>query len=337
MLAYLARRLALSVPTLLGITLVTFLISHALPGDLVVANLGDHAAQNPEIVQAFRKKWGLDRPLPVQYAIYLGRLVRGDLGTSITTEQPVSAELALSLPATIELATTSVVLAASTGVALGIVGAVRNRSLADLAVRTVAGVGVAIPIFWFAILLLFIFYFWLGWAPPPGRLDAGIAPPAAITGMFVVDSLLGGDATAFRNAVAHLILPASVLAFAAMGYVTRITRSAVLDALGQEFVRTARAKGLAESRVVWRHVVRNALIPVITITSLVYAQLMAGTVLTESIFSWPGLGRYAFSSAGNLDFPAIMGVALVIGVMYVALNLCADLLYAYVDPRIRYG
>jgi peptide/nickel transport system permease protein len=336
MLPYLVRRLALSVPTLLGITLVTFLISHALPGDLVLANLGDHAAQNPQLVAAFRQKWSLDRPLPVQYVVYLARLVRGDFGTSITTEQPVSAELALSLPATIELATTSMVLAALVGGLLGIIGAVRHRSLADLAVRTIAGIGVALPIFWFAILLLFVFYFWLGWAPPPGRLDAGIAPPASITGMYVVDSLLRGDSIAFRNALAHLILPASVLAFAAIGYVARITRSAVLDALGQEFVRTARAKGLSESRVVWRHVVRNALIPVITIASLIYAQLMAGTVLTESIFSWPGLGRYAFSSAGNLDFPAIMGVALVIGVIYVFLNLCADLLYAYVDPRIRY-
>ncbi len=336
MLPYLVRRLALSVPTLLGITLVTFLISHALPGDLVLANLGDHAAQNPQLVAAFRQKWSLDRPLPVQYVVYLARLVRGDFGTSITTEQPVSAELALSLPATIELATTSMVLAALVGGLLGIIGAVRYRSLADLAVRTIAGIGVALPIFWFAILLLFVFYFWLGWAPPPGRLDAGIAPPASITGMYVVDSLLRGDSIAFRNALAHLILPASVLAFAAIGYVARITRSAVLDALGQEFVRTARAKGLSESRVVWRHVVRNALIPVITIASLIYAQLMAGTVLTESIFSWPGLGRYAFSSAGNLDFPAIMGVALVIGVIYVFLNLCADLLYAYVDPRIRY-
>ncbi len=336
MLRYIVRRLALSVPTLLGITFVTFLISHALPADMAIANLGDHAAQDPQLVAAFREKWGLDRPLPIQYLVYLGHLVRGDLGTSITTEQPVGVELALSLPATVELATASMILAIIVGGLLGVVAGVRSDSPIDVVIRTVMAAGVALPTFWFAILLLFVFYFGLGWAPPPGQLDPGLAPGRPITGMYAVDSLLERNWPVFWNALAHLVLPAIVLATIGVGFIGRITRATVLDVLRTDYVRTARAKGLAERRVVWRHVVRNALIPVITVIGLLYAQLMAGTVLTESIFSWPGLGRYAYSSAGNLDFPAVMGVALVVGIFYVAINLAVDVLYAYINPRIRY-
>ncbi|HLW47197.1 MAG TPA: ABC transporter permease [bacterium] len=336
MLRYIVRRVALSVPTLLGITLVTFLISRALPADLVLANLGDHAAQDPQLVAAFRQRWGLNRPAPVQYLIYVEHLLRGDLGTSIATERPVRTELALSLPATVELASSGMLAAVVIGGLLGVAAAVRSDTPIDLAVRSIMATGVAIPTFWYAILLLFVFYFVLGWAPGPGQLDAGLAPGPPITGMYVVDSLLEGNWPVFRNALAHLVLPAVVLGTVGVGFIARITRATVLDVLQREYVRTARAKGLAEARVVWRHAVRSALIPIITVIGILYAQLMSGTVLTESIFSWPGLGRYAFSSAGNLDFPAIMGVALVIGVFYVALNLVVDVLYAYINPRIRY-
>lgn len=336
MLRYIVRRVALSAPTLLGITLITFLISHALPADLVLANLGDHAAQDPQLAAAFRQKWGLDRPIAVQYAVYIERLLRGDLGTSIATGQPIRTELTLSLPATVELATASMIAAIVIGGLLGVAAAVRSDTPVDLAVRAVMATGVAMPTFWYAILLLFVFYFVLGWAPPPGQLDPGLSPGPPITGMYVVDSLLRGNWAVFRNALAHLVLPAVVLSTVGVGFIARITRATVLDVLRREYVRTARAKGLAEARVVWRHAVRNALIPIITVIGLLYAQLMSGTVLTESIFSWPGLGRYAFSSAGNLDFPAIMGVAFAVGLFYVALNLVVDVLYAYINPRIRY-
>lgn len=336
MARYIVRRLGLSLPTLLGITLLTFLISHALPPDLVLTSLGDHAAQDPQLVAAFRHKWGLDRPVPVQYAVYLGHLMRGDLGTSIATGQPVRTELTLSLPATVELATAGMLAAIVIGGLLGVTAAVRSDTPIDLGVRAVMATGVALPTFWYAILLLFVFYFVLGWAPPPGQLDPGLDPGPPITGMYVVDSLLRGNWPVFRNALAHLVLPAVVLATVGVGFVARITRATVVDVLTREYVRTARAKGLAEARVVWRHAVRNALIPIITVIGILYAQLMSGTVLTEAIFSWPGLGRYAFSSAGNLDFPAIMGVALVIGVFYVVLNLVVDVLYAYINPRIHY-
>jgi peptide/nickel transport system permease protein len=333
---YLFRRVLVSIPTLVGITLITFLVSHLLPADLVLVNLGDRAARNPELVRAFRARWGLDRPLLVQYLVYLENLVRGNLGTSIATNRPVLTELALSLPMTIELATLATLIAVVVGIVLGVVAAVRRDTLVDAAARAVSLVGVAVPTFWFAILLVSLVYFRLGWAPPPGRLTAGVVPPAPITGMYLVDSALGGQWTVWRDALSHLMLPVLVLATVGVGYVTRITRASMLEVLHQDYVRTARAKGVAPFAVVIRHALRNALIPVITVGGTLYAQLMSGTVMTETIFSLPGLGRYAFSSAASLDFPAVMGVALVVGILYVVINLVVDILYVWVNPRIRY-
>ncbi len=333
---YLFRRVLVSIPTLVGITLITFLVSHLLPADLVLVNLGDRATRNPDLVRAFRARWGLDRPLLVQYLVYLENLVRGNLGTSIATNRPVLTELALSLPMTIELATLATLIAVVVGIVLGVVAAVRRDTLVDAAARAVSLVGVAVPTFWFAILLVSLVYFRLGWAPPPGRLTAGVVPPAPITGMYLVDSALGGQWTVWRDALSHLMLPVLVLATVGVGYVTRITRASMLEVLHQDYVRTARAKGVAPFAVVFRHALRNALIPVITIGGTLYAQLMSGTVMTETIFSLPGLGRYAFSSAASLDFPAVMGVALVVGILYVVINLVVDILYVWVNPRIRY-
>ncbi|HTE04364.1 MAG TPA: ABC transporter permease [bacterium] len=336
MALYLLRRVLVSVPTLIGITLVTFLVSHLLPADLVLVNLGDRATRNPELVRAFRARWSLDRPLPVQYLVYLRNLARGNLGASIATNRPVLTELALSLPMTIELATLSTLIALVVGVGFGVVAAVRRDTLVDTAARAVSLVGVAVPTFWFAILLLSLVYFRLGWAPPPGRLTAGVAPPDSITGMYLVDSALRGQWTVFRDALAHLVLPVVVLATIGIGYVTRITRASMLEVLHQDYVRTARAKGVAPLAVVIRHALRNALIPIITVGGTLYAQLMSGTVMTETIFSLPGLGRYSFSSAASLDFPAVMGVALIVGVLYIGINLTVDVLYVWVNPRIRY-
>lgn len=336
MLLYALRRLLLAIPTLIGIALVTFLVSNALPRDIVLINLGDRATQDPEIVAAFKQKWGLDQPLPVQYLRYLGHLVRGDLGTSIATNRPVLRELALSVPATLELAAVAIVLSVPPGIFFGVVSAARRGRGSDLLIRGFSSIGLAIPTFWLALLMLLTFYLQLGWAPGPGRLDAGISPPPVVTGMYTVDALLARDAEAFRNAAAHIVLPALVLAIVSFAFIVRITRESMLEVLNQDYVRTARAKGLAQKVVIGRHALRNALIPVITVTGTLYAQLMAGTVLTETIFSWPGIGRYAFSSASSLDFPAIMGTALVIGTTYVLINLVVDLLYAVVNPRIRY-
>ena len=333
---YLFRRALLGLPTLVGITCVTFLVSHLLPTDLVLINLGDRATQSPGLVEAFRHRWGLDRPVVVQYLIYLGSLLRGDLGTSIATNRPVLTELALSLPATVELATVAVVVAVIVGVSLGILAAVTRDSAVDAVARGAAAIGVAVPTFWFAILLLSTVYYRLGWAPPPGRLTSGLAPPEPVTGMYVLDSLLRGRPDLFADALRHLVLPVVVLATIGVGFVTRITRASMLEVLARDYVRTAQAKGLTRWAVVLRHALRNALIPIITIGGTLYAQLMSGTVMTETIFSWPGLGRYAFSSAASLDFPAVMGVALVVGAIYVAINLGVDLLYVLVNPRVRF-
>jgi peptide/nickel transport system permease protein len=334
---YLVRRVLVALPTLVGITGVTFLVSHLLPPDLALTSLGDRATQNPALVAAFRHRWGLDQPLAIQYLIYFGHLLHGDLGTSIATNRPVLTELALSLPATVELATVSVLAALGAGIALGVLAAATRNAAVDAVARGLSVIGVAVPTFWFAILLVSTVYFRLGWAPPPGRLTAGLTAPEPVTGMYLVDALLRGRPDLFADALRHMVLPAIVLATVGVGFVTRITRASMLEVIAQDYVRTARAKGLARWSVVSRHALRNALIPVITIGGTLYAQLMSGTVLTETIFSWPGMGRYAFSSAASLDFPAVMGVALVVGVIYVIVNLWVDLLYVLVNPRVRYG
>jgi peptide/nickel transport system permease protein len=216
------------------------------------------------------------------------------------------------------------------------VAAARRRSAVDVFTRVLSSIGLAMPTFWLAILMLIAFYFQLGWVRGPGRLDAGLAPPPAVTGFYTVDALLAGNLTLFGNALSHLLLPATVLALVSAAFIVRITRERMLEALAQDYVRTAHAKGLSARTVTARHALRNALIPIITVTGTLYAQLMAGTVLTETIFSWPGLGRYAFSSAVSLDFPAVLGVALVVGVLYVFVNLVVDVLYGLVNPRIRF-
>jgi peptide/nickel transport system permease protein len=330
------RRLLLAVPTLVGITLVTFLIAHTLPENLVLVNLGDRATKDPAVVAAFKRKWGLDRSLPAQYLTYVSSLARGDLGVSIMSGRPVWQELQLSLPATIELAGTAMLLAVPPGILLGVLAATRPRSALDVITRLASSIGLAVPTFWLAILMLIAFYFQLGWAKGPGRLDAGFTPPPTVTGLYTVDALLAGDLAVFGNAVAHIVLPALVLALVSAAFIVRITRERMIEALSQDYVRTAHAKGLHGRRVIGRHALRNALIPIITVTGTLYAQLMAGTVLTETIFSWPGLGRYAFSSASSLDFPAVLGVALVVGVTYVLVNLAVDILYGLVNPRIRF-
>jgi peptide/nickel transport system permease protein len=336
MTLYLLRRLILAVPTLLGITLVTFLVSHLLPADLVLVNLGERAIQSPQLVEAFRQRWGLDQPLHVQYLVYLGNVARGNLGVSIATHRPVLTEIAHSLPATVELSTLALATAFSGGLLLGLLAATRPGSLVDVVVRGLSTIGIAIPTFWFGILLLSLVYFHLGWAPPPGRLSAGLTPPELITGMYLVDSLLRARLDLFLDALSHAVLPVCVVATVCLGYVTRITRASMLEALAQDYVRTARAKGLSGWAVVGRHAFRNSLIPIVTVAGTLYAQVLSGTVMAETIFSWPGLGRYAFTSAASLDFPAITGVSLIVGLIYVAVNLCTDTVYVLVNPRIRY-
>jgi peptide/nickel transport system permease protein len=332
---YILRRLVLLVPLLIGVTLLAFVISNAVPADPVTANLGQKAMSDPKIVAAFRAEWGLDRPPAEQYIVYLQNLLSGDLGRSIKSRRAVAEDLASYLPATIELATTAILFGVTVGVALGLLSALRRNTWIDHSARVISLFGVSTPVFWLALVALYIFYAQLGWVAGPGRLDAGMAPPPHVTGLYTVDSLLAGNWKTFSNAVSHLILPALVLASYTTGLITRVTRSSMLEVLGMDFIRTARAKGLADNKIVVRHALRNALIPLITVIGFSYGNLLAGTVLTEAIFAWPGIGQYAYRASTSLDFPAIMGVSLLIALIFILINLIVDVLYFVVDPRLR--
>ncbi len=337
MLRYLARRVALMAVAAAGVTLISFVISHAVPSDPIVSNLGQQASQRPEIVAAFRAKWGLDRPLHEQYLSFLGNLAHGDLGTSINTRRPISTDVSQFLPATVELSTVSILFALIIGLPLGICAAVYRDGPIDHMARLVSLVGVSIPIFWLAAVALVIFYAMLQIAVGPGRLGPQIQAPPPVTGFLTLDSLLAGDFQTFRSAVEHLVLPGLVLGSSVMGLITRVTRSSMLEVLGHDYVRTARAKGLVEHLVISRHALRNALIPTVTVLGLAYGSLLSGAVLTETIFAWPGLGRYAYQSAVTNDFPAIMGVTFVIALIYIIVNLVVDVAYAVLDPQIRFS
>lgn len=337
MARYIARRIGLMVVAALGVTLISFVISHAVPADPIVSNLGQIASQRPEIVQAFREKWGLDKPLYQQYLTFIANLARGELGTSINTRRAVTKDLAQFLPGTVELATVAILFALVLGLPLGIFAAVRRDGIIDHVARLVSLVGVSIPIFWLATVSLVLFYATLHWTVGPGRLGPQIERPDVVTGFYTLDSLIAGDFETFRSAASHLVLPGLVLASSIMGIVTRVTRSSMLEVLSQDYTRTARAKGVRETIVVTHHALRNALIPTVTVLGLAYGGLLSGAVMTETIFAWPGLGRYAFHSVVTNDFPAIMGVTFVIGIMYVFVNLVVDLLYGWLDPQIHYS
>ncbi|MDF3038409.1 MAG: transporter permease [Thermomicrobiales bacterium] len=331
---YLLARALGTILMAVAVTLPAFLIVHFVPADPVQAQLGDLASADPELVRVFRERWGLDRPIWDQYVIFLNGLVHGNLGESIATRRPVLDDIRDYAPATFELATAAAMLTVLVGLPLGVLAAIKRDSWIDHLARFVSLIGLSTPTFWLAFIALAVFYGGLRIAPGPGQLDPGAIPPPRVTGLMLVDSLLIGDLETFRSALAHLILPASVLAATTIGLVTRTTRASMLEALQQDYVRVAHAKGLRVRVVVLRHALRNALIPVLTLGGLAYAQLLSGTVLTETIFSWPGLGRYAFESAVAVDFPAILGITLVVALIYLLVNFLVDMSYAIIDPRV---
>ena len=332
---YLGHRLAFAGVAFLGVIVVAFLVAHMVPADPLAVVLSDQATKDPSIRAAYMKRWGLDRPLPEQFLVYLANVAHGDLGESFTTRRPVLRDLAQFLPATIELAGAALVVSLIFGVPLGVWAAVRHNRSADHAARLLSLVGAASPIFWTGLIALYVFYYLLRWAPGPGQVDPRQALPPAVTGFLLVDSLVAGRVDVFLSALAHLVLPALVLGWFIMGLIARTTRSALLEVLKADFVRTARAKGLEDRRVVGFHALRNALIPVLTVTGLAFASLLSGAVLTETVFAWPGIGRYAVTAATRLDYPAILGVTMLTAVIYITVNLIVDLLYGALDPRIR--
>jgi len=334
---FVLRRLVVGVFLCIGVTLVSFTLTQVVPGDPISASLGDAAASDPQIVAAFRARFGLDRPLPEQYFIYLGNMLQGDLGESLMTRRPVTADLAQFMSATIELAVIAMTLAMVLGVSLGVIAAIWRERWPDQVIRVVSLAGVSVPTFWLSLVSLYLFFFVLGWSPGVGRLSPGAPAPAHVTGLYIIDALLTGNWKVLRDALAHIALPAMVLAVYTMGAITRFTRAAMLESLGQDFVRTARAKGLPEVRVISGHVLRPALAAIVTVSGMAFGRMLGGAVLVEAVFSWPGLGDYAYRSALALDLRAIMGVSLVIAVVYILVNLVVDILYAVIDPRIRLG
>lgn len=332
---YLARRLIGIVAVLIGVSLITFTISHIVPGDPAAAALGDRARD--EQLNAFRAEYGLDRPIPEQYVRYVTGLVRGDLGKSIRSQRPVAQDLIEFVPATLELSFAALFIAILIGLPAGVWSAVDRNRLPDHIVRIFALIGGSLPIFWLGLLMIGLFYDRLGWLPAGGRIDQFIPPPPRVTGLFTVDSLIAGDMTAFQSSVQHLILPAFVLGYFSTAVIARMMRSSMLEVLNQDYLRTARAKGLRDRTVILRHALRNALIPTLTVIGVTFGSLLSGAVLTETIFTWPGLGRYATTSALGLDFPAVMGVTLLAAIIYPVSNLIIDLTYGWIDPRISHG
>lgn len=337
LIEHLTRRLLLMVPMVVGITLMLFVVTHVVPVNPLAVILTERSMEDPEAVAAATARWGLDKSLPAQYLIYLRNLVQGDLGTSFKTKNPVVQDLQTFLPATLELAIGSFIFALALGLPLGIISAVKTGTLTDQFTRVVSLIGASMPPFWSGLLVLFLFYYKLQWAPGPGRIDSRIGAPDSVTGLFLVDSLLTGNLQAFWSSLSHLVLPSIILGWFTLALVARVTRSSMLEVLAQDYIRTARSKGLAERTVILLHAFRNALIPLVTLVGLAFAGLMSGAIMTETIFAWPGIGRYAVEAASNLDYPAITGTTLLIAIFYILVNIFVDLLYSVIDPRIREG
>jgi peptide/nickel transport system permease protein len=327
------RRLGGLLFVMFGVSILTFFLAQIVPADPAATALGSNARE--EQIEAYRKQLGLDRPAIVQYFSYAGRLLQGDFGKSIRTRRAVIEDLKDYLPATIELALAAMLVALIVGIPLGTVAALRRNSMVDGLARLFALVGGSMPIFYVGLLALGLFWRQLQWLPGPGRLDSTMQPPTAITGLYTIDAILTGNWPVFQNAVAHLILPGLVLGYFSAAVLLRMTRSAMLEMLGQDYVRTARAKGLGERAIVAAHVFRNALPPVLTTIGITFGSLLSGAVLTETIFNWPGLGRYATTSVTTLDYPAVMGVTLVAAFVYPLVNTLVDIGYSFIDPRVR--
>jgi peptide/nickel transport system permease protein len=320
--------------TLFGLLLVTFLIARVVPIDPVLAVVGDRASS--ETYARIRAEIGLDRPLAVQFGRYVAMVVHGELGQSALTREPVTEDVARFFPATFELATVATLLGLAFGVPMGVLAAAHHNRWPDHALRVVSLFGYSVPVFWLGLMALLLFYADLGWAAGPGRLDPWLEDVVpARTGLLVVDAALAGNGAVLASALRHLALPAAVLGYYALAYISRMTRSLVLEQLGQDYIAVARAKGLSETLVLWRHALGNVLVPLATVATLAYAQLLEGSVLTETVFAWPGIGRYITGSLLSLDMNAVMGGTLVVGCVFIALNLLVEGVYGRLDPRTR--
>jgi len=334
MLATIGKRLLTVIPTAIGVVVVTFLLTRVLPGDPAVYFAGP--AATPQSIADIRKSLGLDRPLPEQFARYVGDLARGNLGNSLSTGRPVVAEITSRLPASAELTLSGLLISISIAIPLGILAAVRQGSWIDHTCRVVTTAGVSLPVFFTGLLLVYLFYFVLGWSPAPiGRLDAFATAPPQITGFYVFDSLVTGNFETFRAALSQLILPAVTLGIFSLAPIARMTRASMLAVLSSDFVRTARASGLDTRTVIITYAFRNAMLPVVTTLGMVFSFLLGANVLVEKVFAWPGIGSYAVEALLQSDFAPVQGFVLTMAILYIVLNLLIDILYGIIDPRVR--
>ncbi|HEY9633083.1 MAG TPA: ABC transporter permease [Coleofasciculaceae cyanobacterium] len=332
---YIARRFLNLIPVLLGITLLVFTFLHLIPGDPAVVMAGERAT--PEQVAALREQLGLNQPLPLQYLIFLGNLLRFNFGTSIISGVSIAQEIRIRWPATFELSVAAMLVAVILGIPAGVLAAVRKNSAVDNLTMSGSLLGVSLPVYWLGLLLVYLFAVNLHWLPPSGRLsiDAGFNFKP-ITGFYVLDALLQGNLKALQDVLAHLVLPALTLGTIPLAILARITRSAMLEVLSQDYIRTARAKGLLERWVIFKHALKNALLPVVTIIGLQFGTLLGGAILTETIFSWPGIGSWIYEGILARDYPVVQGGVVFVAIAFVLINLLVDISYAFLDPRIQY-
>lgn len=331
---YIVRRLLLLIPVLFGVSLATFVVMHSFTTDPATIILGEHATADR--VAALREELGLNKPIYVQFADYLSGALKGDLGKSVITKTSIAAELMKRFPATVELAVSAVIIASILGILLGVVSAVRQNSLWDYGSMGVALLGVSMPIFWLGLMMIILFSVTLGWLPASGRITIGMAPED-ITGLYLVDALITGNTAAFEDAFRHLIMPALALGSYSTAIIARMTRATMLETIRQDYIRTARAKGLRENVVIFKHALRNALIPIVTVIGLQMGALLGGAVLTETVFSWPGIGSYVVEGILVSDYPRVQGAVLLIGTVFVLVNLLVDVVYSIIDPRIQHS
>lgn len=331
---YIIKRLLMLIPVLLGVSIIVFTITHVFSPDPAPVVLGQHATE--ESMEQWREANGLTGSAVSQFGNYMAGIVKGDLGNSYYTKMPVTEELAARFPATIELAVVSIILASIFGILIGVVSAVKKNSIWDNGGRILSLVGVSVPIFWLGVMMIILFSGILHWLPSGGQIDP-LLKPEAVTRFNLLNCIITGNTAALKDSLKHIIMPALALSMYSMAITTRITRSSMLDSMKQDYVRTARAKGLGEGRVLRKHVLRNSMNPVVTIIGLQFGSLLGGAVLTEKVFSWPGIGSYIVDCVQKSDFPVIQGAVLLTATIYVIVNLAVDIIYTFLDPRIKLG
>lgn len=332
---YIIKRLLYAIPAVFLVILIIFCLTRVMPSDPARTYLGELATD--QAVEQLREEWGLNKSLPEQFGDYVVKLAHGDLGESWSTHRPVTHDIALRFPASLELAIFAILISVLIGIPLGVISAAKKNSVIDHASRIFSMLGACMPVFWFGLMLIFIFYAKLNWALAPiGRVSNGINAPTTITGLYVLDSILTGDGIALKDSLAHLILPAITLSMSSIAVLARMSRSTMLETLGLDYIRTARAKGLKERVVIWTHAFRNTLIPVLTVLGGQFGMMLGYTVVVETIFAWPGIGSYVTSAILNNDTNPVQAFALMSAIIYVVINLILDILYTVVDKRVNY-